>query len=434
MIQKSLKNKSFNFLVERFLGRQLPGELADKISFPDLSTEAQGVILRMLALMERASYPATEFNPLMIHLLATVTPAMLPSAWGGRIPPVTWQGRHRKLDAYVTRQTWTSSNGQPVYVDLGCGFPPVTTADTARYLPDWSVFGVDRSFARYVLYDAEGHYACFNHEGEFEYLQQHRKPLHDNPNAAQSRFRSLFADLYPQLKGGDDKAGETADKDGNRLVCNPIREFKADNLEFIESDIEALRLPPVRVIRCMNVLLYFEKSVRERMRLSMDALLDDGGISICGFNHPFGTYARYTVYKKDATGVSPVEFAFSPDNLRPLGVGPWLTINDEDEQAELLADLTGAIRNDRIFWTDFNRCVDASLEKLGICRRGNDGFNHFTTEAQTAPPTALMEKTTELWRQMEAAGYTDGAVEALGRAGCKAWKNPVGDIAVLPPD
>ncbi len=94
-------------------------------------------------------------------------------------------------------------------------------------------------------------------------------------------------------------ASETFEKDGNRLVYNHIKDFEAENLKFIESDIEDLQLPPARVIRCMNVLLYFEKSVRERMRLSMGALLDDGGILISGFNHPFGIYARYAVYKKD---------------------------------------------------------------------------------------------------------------------------------------
>ena len=145
----------------------------------------------------------------------------------------------------------------------------------------------------------QGHYACFNRDGKFEYFQPQMKPLHDNPKAARARFESLFADLSPQLKVVDDNASETFEKDGNRLVYNHIRDFEAENLKFIESDIEDLQLPPARVIRCMNVLLYFEKSVRERMRLSMGALLDDGGILISGFNHPFGIYARYAVYKKD---------------------------------------------------------------------------------------------------------------------------------------
>ena len=51
-------------------------------------------------------------------------------------------------------------------MDVGCGFPPVTAVDTARSLHDWQVYGVDRSFADYVLYDADGYYACFDKNGE----------------------------------------------------------------------------------------------------------------------------------------------------------------------------------------------------------------------------------------------------------------------------
>jgi hypothetical protein len=429
-----METASFNSLVEQFLGARLPDALAENISFEALSTEARAVVLRMLALMKRASYPATEFNPFMIHLLFTVNPGMLPSAWGGRIPPLTSPGRHRQLDAYVSRQKWSNGEGQPVFVDLGCGFPPVTTADTARSMPGWSVFGVDRFFARYVLYDADGHYACFNRDGEFEYFQSQMKPLHDNSKAVEDRFKKLFADLSTRLKAVDDRASKSVQKDGNRLVCNHLRDFEADNLKFIESEIEALQLPAARVIRCMNVLLYFEKHARSRMRASIGALLEDGGILISGFNHPFGIYRRYAVHKKDGTGLRPGEFAFSPDNLRPLGIGPWLTLQDDDEEAQLLAQLTGAIRTDRFFWAEFNQRVDTLQARFGICRRGDDGYNHFTKEVQNAPPNVLTEKTAALWRALEAEGYTDGAVAALGRAGYKAWKNAVGDIAVLPPE
>jgi len=55
-------------------------------------------------------------------------------------------------------------------------------------------------------------------------------------------------------------------------------------------------------------------------------------------------------------------------------------------------------------------------------------------EAQAAPAKVISDRTTALWNQIEQEGYTDGAVDALGRAGYRAWKNPVGDIAVLPPE
>jgi hypothetical protein len=260
-----------------------------------------------------------------------------------------------------------------------------------------------------------------------------KKPLHNDAKTAQKRFESLFALLLPDLQTVDDHTSETIEKDGCRLIYNHIRSFEAHNLKFIESDIEGLQLPPAQVIRCMNVLLYFAKNERQRMRSAMGALLDDGGLLITGFNHPLGIYARYSVRKKEASGTTPCEFAFSPDNLRPLGIGPWVTIKEEDEDAELLADLTGAIRADKRFWTDFNPYVDELREKFGICGRGADGFIHFTEEARTAPPNIIAEKTAALWHQLEKEGYTDGAIEALGRAGYQAWKNKVGDIAVLPP-
>jgi len=132
--------------------------------------------------------------------------------------------------------------------------------------------------------------------------------------------------------------------------------------------------------------------------------------------------------------LSPCEFSFSLDNLRPVGIGPWLALSDNEEEVELLADLTGAIRADPIFWPEFKKQVDTLQGKYGISRRGKDGFNHFSQEILTAPPGVIMKKSSELWHDLETAGYTDDAVDALSRAGYTAWKNPVGDISVLPPD
>jgi len=429
----SRPTESFNALVEQYLGARLPSRLADPCDLSGLPVAVRQIIRRALALMKRASYPITDITSQMIWLFSTVTPAMLPAAWEGRIPPLTFRGRHEKLDRYVDRQMPSIDGNRPVFVDLGCGFPPLTTVDTARSLQRWSIYGVDRSFASFVLYDTNGDYACFDSHGGFMYFQPGQAPLHDTPATTRHRFETVFSELSAGIQAIDVGASRCIEKDGYRLVANHVRDFEASNLRFVEAEIEGLQLPLAQVARCMNVLLYFDANVRRRMRDAMAALLEGNGLMITGFNHPFGIYARYMVHAKEATGMSPREFAFSTDNLRPLGIGPWVTIQGEDEDADLLAELTGAIRNDRPFWGDFGPRVDALQEEYGICRRDADGFIRFTGEARTASPLAILEKTRALWRQLEAEGYTDGAVAALGRAGYRAWKNPVGDIAVMPP-
>ncbi|MEJ2037732.1 MAG: CheR family methyltransferase [Desulfosarcinaceae bacterium] len=433
----ALESRSFDELVQQFLGSPLPARIDGNCGSAKLPDETRIIAERMLALMQRASCPATELNEQMVWMISKATPAMLPSAWGGRIPPLTAPGRHRKLDAYVRRQKWSDDPGdkeQPVFVDLGCGFPPATTVDTANALKEWSVMGLDRSFASYVLFDPQGDYACFNKHGAFLYFQPVKKPLHENPVAARERFEALFAELAPDLGDWDNNGSSTVEKDGNRLIRNHIRDFETPNLRFVEADITDLSLGPARVIRCMNVLLYFTKSTRRKMRQSLLAKLEQGGLMISGFNHPFGGYVRYTVRKRDRSEIRPCEFAFSPDNLRPLGIGPWVTIVDEDEDAGLLADLTGAIRRDRRFWDQFNPHVDELRTEYGIGARDKDGFFRFSEEVQTAPPALLMQKTSALWDRIEKEGYVDGAVAALQRAGYQAWKNAVGHVAVLPPE
>ena len=424
----------FNDLVAQFLGQRLPANLADQIQWPALAADARGVILRLLALMQRSSCPATEFNEQMIWLLATVTPAMLPAAWGGRIPPLTAPGRHRKFDAYVKHHLRPTPDKRPAFLDLGCGFPPLTTVDTAGTLPDWQVYGVDPAFFRYVLYDAEGRYACFNRDGQFQYFQSPAKPLTDTPEEVRRSFRSLFADLYPLLPPSHGQERVSVGKNGHTLVSNHIRDYETENLTFIKATIEDLRLPPAHCIRCLNVLLYFDKPIRDTMLASIAEMLEEGGLLMSGFNHPFGIYARYAVYRKESGGIRPCEFAFSLDNLRPLGIGPWLTLTEDDQEAELLADLTLAIRRDHHFWREFSADVNDRRLKLGICREADDGVCRFPEAMHKAAPLLLAEKTTALWHHIDAAGYTDGAIEALVRAGYEAWRNPAGDIAVLPPD
>lgn len=98
---RTTKDKSFDDLVEQFLGMRLPQQMAEAVSLPALPADTQDFIMRMLALMKRSGYPATGFTPALVRWLSVSIPGMLPSAWGGRIPPITLPDRHKKLDPRI---------------------------------------------------------------------------------------------------------------------------------------------------------------------------------------------------------------------------------------------------------------------------------------------------------------------------------------------
>lgn len=427
-------DQSFDDLIEQFLGKRLPEGLTGNLSMSKLPPDTRNFITRTLSLMKKAGYSATGFNPHLIRWLTVTVPGVLPSAWGGRIPPLTLPGRHKKLDNYVANLNVNPADDQPAFLDIGCGFPPVTAADTARELRDWHVYGVDRSFADYVLYDSDGHYACFDQNGAFVYFQAFTaasgRELYANPEATKLRFIESFKTLLPLLKNSNGATSETVEKDGNRLIHHHIRDFETDNLTLIKSDFEKLNLPPVNAIRCMNVLIYFEGEKRGAMLKRAGDLLADDGIIIVGTNG-LGIQTRYAVYKKKNGGLSLDEFAFSMDNIGHIVFMSFFTIHENDEEATFLAELTRAIRADKSFWPEFSLRQDELLKEHGICQRQPDGF--LLVSEDEMPPPEYIKRTALLWKQLIEEGYLDRAVNTLKSAGYDAYINSVGDIAVRPP-
>jgi len=401
------KKATFDNLVEQYLGMGLPQYLAGAISLSNLPDDTQDYIHRLLVLMKRSKYSAAQFNPILIQWLSFTIPNMLPRAWGGRIPPITFPLRHKKLDNYVEQLNWTTGKKPSVFVDIGCGFPPVTTAETAQRFPDWQIIGVDQAFADYVLYDKDGNYACFDQKDGFQYFQMlpgtTRPAVYPDPVRIKNIFEQLFSDLFPFLKGSDDPdrmwESETVEKDGNRLIHNHIRNFETDNLRFIKSEILNLELPPAKVCRIMNMLVYFKPEIRKHILYQVGKLLGDDGIIITGTNG-FAAQSRYIIYQKN------------------------------DPEAMLLAKCSGTIRSDRSFWNAFSNRLDSLLKDHDICWRKKDGYLHFPQEMM--PMNKYISTAAIIWQKMQEEGYTDSAVNILVRNGFDAWKNSVGDIAVKP--
>ena len=427
------KSQSFDDLVEQFLGMRLPQQMESSVSLTDLSPDTQDFVVRALTLMKRAGYSVTGFTPNLVQWVTVTAPNILPGAWGGRIPPLTLAGRHKKLDDYIANQRTITEGQSPVFVDLGCGFPPVTSTDTARRFPDWHVYGVDRSFAAYVLYDEEGHYACFDQNGGFQYFQAlmnvSGRAMYADPKTTRDRFEKLFDAIYPQLKSPEPKTSQTVEKYGSRLVHNHIRDFEADNLTFIQSDMEELHLPGASAIRCMNVLIYFKPENRRKMLRKIGRILHEDGVLIVGTNG-LGIQSRYAVYQKSKNDMVPMEFAFSLDNLGPIVYMPWFTVHENDPESMLLTEVMSAVRRDQPFWAEFNGRIDELLQRCGICQRNADGFLHFPNPEMS--PGEYLDKNAELWRQLEEDGYAGSVVDSLKQSGYDAWENSVGDIAIRP--
>ena len=77
----AVQTRSFNSLVKQFLNIRLPDHLAGRIAFPEVHPDAQRFVLRMLTLMQQASYPANDFTPFLIRALSTIVSSSLPCAW-----------------------------------------------------------------------------------------------------------------------------------------------------------------------------------------------------------------------------------------------------------------------------------------------------------------------------------------------------------------
>ena len=423
---------SFNALVKTHLGQALPKELGDAINMAKEPEDARQFIHRFFPLMKTAQYPVTDFTPIFMRWLSSIK-HMLPRAWGGCIPPITLPCRHQKLDLYIKGLDRFDEKNGPVFLDLGCGFPPVTTSETAKHLPLWQVFGVDRSFPFYILYTQEGYYACFNEAGEFKYFQSFGPPagrsLIQNPEKTKQQFNALFSTMKPKAGSEGFPENRTVEKNGCRLICEHVKDFENQNLSFIQADISDTGLPKADVIRCMNVHVYFSAPVRQEMTDRSGELMKDGGVMITGTNG-LAIQSRYWVHEKKGRKLDCREFAFSPDNLSPFCFMAWFTLHDNDPESWLLSRLMGTIRSDDAFQKEFSRTLDQYLEEQEVCRRRPDGYLQMISEEM--PQAEYHRKNAAIWQQMDKDGFIDQAVTVLEKAGYSAWKNHVGDIAVHP--
>jgi hypothetical protein len=397
--------------------------------------EVKEFIHRALRLMAIAKASPANMTPTLAWILGVMISGLLPGSWGNIVPPFTIEDRHKRINAYLAASPWGPFPEGTVLLEMGCGFPPQTALDAARDFPHWQVIGADLQFDPYVLYDADGNYACMDSQGGVRYFQPNAKNpanfplLYGDKTSTFQRFRATFTALREKLPPSHNGECVSIEHDGARLVHHPIRTYERKNLKLMQAGLGE-ETPPANIIRVFNVLFYFDAAFRSRAEQWALRTLQPGGLFLCGADGNQTFEARYSVYRKENGNLVPKEFAFSLDNLRGPGVMPWFSLHNDEKETFALARLMGVLRSDEAFRLDYDSRVDELLAESRMAVRQEDGF-------LGTPPDPL---TFSEWQpvflamqnKLQQEGFVDRAVSVVKRAGYHAWINPVGHVAVDP--
>lgn len=409
-----VKDLSVAFDAAYFGGELSPAARSALSGLATADEESVALADRAFRLMRMAGVGAKDVAAYTARLIGFSVPRTVPSAWHGHVPPLTLAGRHRRLDAYVAGNPWHRPDAG-VFVDLGCGFPPLTTIETAQYLPEWQVIGADPALGHYLVYDEQGRHAQFDADRRLRYVQS------GNTDPDPDSTRKHFGNLLASLLAGRPVAGA-------RLVTDPLREFERANLRLVRAGIGDLEADGgVDVIRCMNVLMYHDNALRRRMLDWVSRLLRPGGLLICGSNWVSSTSSRYTVYQRNGHDLVPREFAFGIENVRPIELAPWYALHDGDVENRANAHAVGILRADTDFRRGFDANLDTALADLGICMRDADGY---LGDHRDRSPEELATIAATLAETL--GEFVDDAVAVLRRNGHQAWRNGAGHVAMSP--
>jgi hypothetical protein len=184
---------------------------------------------------------------------------------------------------------------------------------------------------------------------------------------------------------------------------------------------------PADVVRCFNMLMYFDEQFRQLAMERFAVLLRDGGRLVCGTDWAWTTEARYLIYVKRHEAMTPLEFAFSLDNLTPIGVATFYTLQPDEREANMLAALCATLRADAGFRSAFADVNDALRAKHGLCPRLPDGY--FSDVLPMENPAAMWLIAGDYSVELGEA-LADEACRVLARAGHDARVNEIGHVAV----
>ena len=130
---------------ERYFDGRLSANVLNilgELAISSHSEIVQGIIERQFKALQKTHVSAVDFSDYLAELMGLI-PHLVSDAWDGVTPPITAPGRHIKIDDYLIDNQWWQLPAEGRLLDIGCGFPPVTTIELAQKLPDWHIVGAD---------------------------------------------------------------------------------------------------------------------------------------------------------------------------------------------------------------------------------------------------------------------------------------------------
>ncbi len=416
--------------IEDLNSRYFDGKLSEEFKkelekLPIDRPDVYAFVERMCRFCQMANYPGRDLSLITAQTLGSLLARILPGAWEGRVPPITIPGRHVAMDNLMKASEFGDRKDVDM-LDIGCGFPPYTTLDTVKAFPDWNTTGVDPSLPVYLVFDDQGNYATLDENKKTVYFQpampslENWNELLSDSKATEARFEALVEELL----GSSSQDPEALP----RLEIDPIKGYETDRLKFKRGGIGQVSIEPKDIIRCFNVLFYFDNPFFDNALNWFSDNLKDNGILLIGANWSGSIESYYTVYRKEKGQLVKNEFAFSLDCIAPIAIVPWYANYDDDAQSAELMELIRIIRSDESFMRAFYEFHDADRERLNICKRDADG--NYGGVPPTMEAKDIWGGAAELLKGLHDSGLNEKAAEVLRTAGLNARVNEVGHIAV----
>jgi hypothetical protein len=339
-----------------------------------------------------------------------------PQALRGSVLGTTFAGRHRAANAKLASLVAEVAVGPVRVLEVGCGVPPFGCMEAAQQLPSAEFSCIELDWPAFLALPLRGGAMALNRQLRPTRVQPspYARSLDDGIEDLRVDVERLVSALGP-VSVLDSSGAWAAETDAGILIKEPRRYYSNGNVECLDGPLSHVPSEQYQVVRMMNVLQYYRRDDRERMKQMAQQVLCRGGYLVTGTSFMESLETRLRIEQKTERGLQLRETSFGLDNVTPLGVNVWMDLYGDGFEIRELARTLRELHSNREFDGEWFRAFDNALEEVGFGRRSSDGY---LVEAEPEAPVATVySRLHRLYEGLVAAGFASRASDALRDAG-----------------